>query len=168
MFEECAITTNRIQAIIEDKAYKKYYKKNTEAEKKREFCKHDMTHFMDVARIAIILNEKAGGVADEELIYATALLHDIGRFKQYEKSIPHEQASAELAPDILVRCGFDSDESAKIVKAILEHRNKEVKDELSLAGLIYRADKLSRPCFACAAQKNCNWKDDKKNLVIKI
>ena len=168
MFEEYAITTKRIQSIIEDKGYKKYIKKNAEAEKHRDFCRHDMTHLLDVARIGIILNEKSGKYVDEELIYAVSLLHDIGRFRQYEKGIPHELASADLAPDILVRAGFGEEEVSAIVDAIASHRNKEVSDEMSLRGILYRADKLSRPCFACTKQKDCNWKADKKNLTLKI
>ena len=33
-------------------------------------------------------------------------------------------------------------------------------------GLLYRADKDSRPCFSCEAEADCNWKGSKKNLKI--
>ena len=65
----------------------------TQLEASREFCRHDVTHFLDVARLAWIENLERGlGVSKEE-IYAAALLHDIGRHLQYEKGIPHDEAS---------------------------------------------------------------------------
>ena len=35
---------------------------------------------------------------DKEIVYGAALLHDIGRDRQYEEQIPHHQASAEPPP----------------------------------------------------------------------
>ena len=60
----------------------------------------------------------------------------------------------------------EEQEQEEILRAIIEHRNKNVAKERSLAGIIYRADKLSRPCFACAAEKQCDWKKSKKNMEI--
>ncbi len=42
---------------------------------------------------------------EKQDIFMLGLLHDIGRFRQYEEWIPHEQASAELAEQILKDCG---------------------------------------------------------------
>ena len=36
-----------------------------------------------------------------------------------------------------------------------------------LAGILYRADKNSRNCFACKAEHECNWSREKKNTRIK-
>ena len=55
-----------------------------------------------------------------------------------------------------------------IISAISTHRDKNVKDDKTLNGLLYRADKLSRACFSCDAEKLCDWKKDKKNLTLKI
>ena len=101
-----------------------------------------------------------------ELIYGAALLHDIGKHRQYEEGIPHEQASAEIAPEILRDCSFDEKETGVIVDAIAQHRNSAVFSEKNLRGVLYRADKASRPCFACKAEADCNWKGNKKNLKI--
>jgi len=79
---------------------------------------------------------------------------------------PHEEASAELAPEILAKCGFSPEEISVIVTAIRHHRNSKIMDDKDLNGLLYRADKLSRPCFACKEEKNCNWKADKKNMCL--
>lgn len=156
----------RVNSILENKIYQKYLKRNEKEEKKRIFCRHDMTHFLDVARIALILNMEENCGIEKELIYAAALLHDIGRWMQYQDGTPHEQASAGLAPEILVKSGFDEREQELILGAILSHRDASVKDEKTLRGLLYRADKLSRSCFACKAQEKCDWKAEKKNMRI--
>jgi len=156
----------RVNGILENKLYQKYVKRNDKEEKKRIFCRHDMTHFLDVARIALILNMEEDYGIEKELIYAAALLHDIGRWMQYQDGTPHEQASAGLAPEILVKSGFDEREQELILGAILSHRDASVKDEKTLRGLLYRADKRSRACFACKAQEKCDWKGEKKNMRI--
>lgn len=136
-------------------------------ENEREFCRHDLTHFLDVARIAMILNLEEGLANAKELIYAAALLHDIGKHMEYKEQIPHEQASAVLAPRILRECGFEEPEVRLIVQAIAGHRADHLADAPTLSGLIYRADKLSRPCYGCRASERCDWSEEKKNLALK-
>lgn len=154
----------RVNRILEHSLYREYLDKNEKAEAKRCFCRHNMRHFLDVARLAVILAREEGFQADKELLYGAALLHDIGRWMQYEDGTPHEKASVLLAPTILRECGFDEEESSRILTAIGDHRNEAVRKEKSLSGLLYRADKLSRPCFSCKMEKECNWKQEKKNL----
>lgn len=137
-----------------------------EAECDRKFCRHNMAHFLDVARLAMILREKDGIEVLEEWIYAAALLHDIGRHVQYENGTPHELASAQIASTILRECGFDHKETVVIVEAICMHRNQKAAGQRNLNGLLYRADKMSRSCFACAAEADCDWKQEKKNLLL--
>ncbi|MDD2973411.1 MAG: HD domain-containing protein [Lachnospiraceae bacterium] len=155
--------TDRVNQILQNEEYQQNYYKNEECEVDRVFCKHDMVHFLDVARIAQIINLKEELLVSEELIYAAALLHDIGRHEQYRKGIRHEEASAVIARDILPQCGFDEKETDVILRAIRHHRTVEIKEQGNLDGILYRADKLSRACFACKAEKDCNWKGDKKN-----
>ncbi len=171
---------DRVNRIINNKKYKEYLERINIWEKDREFCRHNMVHFLDVCRLAeimwledrlSILEEKKGADGEEhkgkkERLYAAGLLHDIGRWQQYEEGIPHEEASAALAPAILRESGFLDYEIEEIVQAILNHRNKKVKDTNSLSGYIYRADKKSRACFACQVQERCNWPKQKKNLEI--
>ena len=157
----------RIDRILKHKLFKEYLSKNRAAEADRCFCRHDMAHFLDVARIGMILNLKEQQGIEEELIYAAGLLHDIGKHLQYEQGIPHEQASAELAPDILWDCGFTDKETNVIIKAILAHRDSASASMEGLTGILYRADKASRACFSCEVEKDCNWKGDKKNFTIK-
>lgn len=156
----------RIDAILCNESYQKHIKKNLAAEENRIFCRHNMEHFLDVARIGWIINLEEQIGLDKEYIYAAALLHDIGRHVQYENSVPHELASAQLAPEILRACGFDEAESEEILEAIRNHRNVAVADRCDLSGVLYRADKASRACFACQACKLCDWSREKKNLRI--
>lgn len=133
-------------------------------EAQRKFCRHTPEHFLDVARLAYLLALEAGTPADKELVYAAGLLHDIGRHIQYEQGIPHEQASAGIAEDILKDCGFSESERKQILYLILSHRTRQTGTDL--ASLFYRADKLSRSCFSCPARDECDWPEEKKNLKI--
>lgn len=158
----------RIDKILKHPLFIENLKKNQAAEAERCFCRHDMVHFLDVARIGMILNLKEQQKIQQEWIYAAGLLHDIGKHRQYEAGIPHEQASAEIAPVILRECGFDEKETAVIIEAILAHRDAAAAQCSGLKGILYRADKASRACFACEAEPECNWKGEKKNLCIKV
>lgn len=125
-----------------------------------------MGHFLDVARIGMILNLQEGLGIPAELLYGAALLHDIGRHEQYETGIPHEEAGARIAPGILAECGYTAEEIREIEEAIALHRDSGTEKRADLAGVLYRADKASRACFACQASSQCNWKAVKKNQEI--
>ena len=163
------MSINCTEVILHHRVFKRCYKKIAKIEKHRIFCRHDMNHFLDVARLMMILQlkEKWGVQYSDEIVYATALLHDIGRHLQYKKKIPHEIASAKIAAKILKDCAFTDSERDLIIEAILNHRNAEVIGKQNLNSLLYRADKMSRPCFCCKAEPYCNWDKAKKNLQIK-
>ena len=120
-------------------------------ERVNAICRHDRAHFLDVARLAYIENLERGLGVDKELIYAAALLHDIGRHLQYTQNIPHDEAGAQLA---------------EIMQAILQHRGDGDRSRDGLAALLYRADKASRACLFCAAEPECNWSPEKKNMTL--
>jgi HD superfamily phosphodiesterase len=153
----------RVDKIIHHEQYSCYLEQTAAWEKERIFCHHDTNHFLNVARIGWILNLEAEMEIPKEYIYAAAMLHDIGRFRQYEDGTDHAHASAELAVDILKDCGFNQMECDMIIGAIDTHRSSEVASERSLRGILYRADKLSRECYFCKAERECDWKQDKKN-----
>lgn len=157
----------RVNKILKHDLFLGYLQKNKMAEENRRFCHHDMEHFLNVARLGMIFCLQEGIAIPEELIYAAALLHDIGRWKQYEDGMPHEKASASFAPQILTDCGFTAQETAQIVTAISDHRNEAVKEERSLSGILYRADKMSRSCFCCEMESACSWKGSKKNRELR-
>ena len=157
----------RVDKILCNQTYQEHLKKNLAAEADRRFCRHNMAHFLDVARIARILCLEEHIKMNEEYLYAAALLHDIGRHVQYENGTPHEIASARIAPVILSECGFSEEESIMITEAILAHRDISGAEGKDLKGILYRADKASRPCFACTLQTECHWESDKKNLTLR-
>lgn len=157
----------RVDKILNHDLFLRHLRQNNTAEADRRFCRHNMVHFLDVARIGCIMNLEENIGIDRELIYAAALLHDLGKHIQYENGTPHELASGEIAPEILHACGFDKKETDVILYAILNHRNADIAENQDLSGILYRADKASRACFACEAEADCSWKGSKKNLKIK-
>ncbi|MFD3158300.1 HD domain-containing protein [Haloimpatiens sp. FM7330] len=158
---------DRVNAILHNEKYKKYLNKISLYEVDRKFCKHNIEHFLDVGRIAYIMVLEKKLKYSKEIIYSIALLHDIGRWKQYEEGISHEKASAELAKNILKDVDFNDSEIEIILKAILKHRKEQKAEKDELCNLIYMSDKLSRKCFSCSASSECNWKESMKNLNIK-
>ena len=159
---------DRVNRILTNEKYKMHLEKINAAEENRLFCCHNMNHFLDVARIAMQINLEESLKISKEFIYVTALLHDIGRHVQYADGTPHEKASVVLAPEILTECGFSEEEQKEILEAIGNHRSKEIAGEKNLSGIIYRGDKLSRPCFSCKAEKECDWSKSKKNLYLEF
>ncbi len=156
----------RVDKILQHKLFLYHLHANEAAEAQRRFCRHSMVHFLDVARIGMIMNLEENLEIEKEWIYAAALLHDMGKHVQYTDGTPHEVVSGEIAPGILRECGFTEEEIQEITEAILSHRDTSVMGERSLRGILYRADKASRACYACEAEQECNWKDGKKNLRI--
>lgn len=156
---------NKINEIISNEKYRAFLWEIEELEKEREFCRHNLNHFLDVARIAYIMCLEKGMSYSKEVIYAIALLHDIGRGEEYKKNIPHDEASVKIACEILEETSYTSEEKELILKGIDSHRNKYSEDEFF--NIIYKSDKISRNCFNCKAEKKCYWNKEKKNLIIK-
>ena len=152
----------RISYILNNKVFKEYLKRNEIAEKERVFCKHNLNHSIDVARIAYIINLENKWGYDKELIYAAALMHDITKWRQYEEGVPHHISAAEIADSILASCKFNDEEIEMCKNAIIKHRKLEDENN-SFASLLYKADKLSRLCFLCEAKDTCNWCQEKMN-----
>jgi uncharacterized protein len=157
----------RYQRVANHKKLQIYMEKTAKAEKERIFCRHDWDHLLAVARIAYIIALEEQLDLSNDIIYATALLHDIGKEAQYSRGIPHEIEGALLAEGILRDCGYAEDEISLITDAILHHRVYK-EENTQFQKLFYRADKLSRPCKGCRAANQCNWPDEKKNLGVSI
>ena len=153
----------KVEKILKNSKYRYYEKKIEEAEKDREFCRHDIKHCIDVARLTLLLSYDENVPLDRELVYGAALLHDIGRA---ESCADHRQRGAKLCVPILMECGYSKEEAEEIASVIKSHGSPPSEDERSFRSLFYRADKLSRNCFACAAEKDCYWESDKKNMTL--
>lgn len=105
----------------------------------RIYCHHGLSHLLDVARLASLLQYKKKENKPsntfsfpDEIIYAAALLHDIGRVLQYEQGISHETAGLKLAEQILKDCGFTKSEQMFILDAIQFHRKADSRLDFGL------------------------------------
>lgn len=152
---------NRVNKIMHNPLFADKLSKLHTLEAERIFCRHDLPHLLDVARLMWIEVLEKQLILDREVVYATALLHDIGRVDQIEHGTPHDQASAELAAKLLPGAGFCEEEVQEIVAAILSHRTDGAENALDQ--LLYRADKQSRACWSCNVRSQCKWTDEKKN-----
>ncbi|PKM81405.1 MAG: phosphohydrolase [Firmicutes bacterium HGW-Firmicutes-14] len=156
----------RLEAVLEDPLFKEYLLKNNKNETERKFCRHTFQHYLDVARITYILILESGNITAfmeendlnrklaKELIYTAAILHDIGRWREYETGEDHSLVGAELAEGILERAGFNEKEKSIITSGIREHR-RGVPDRSLLGKYLHRADGLSRLCTRCEARDEC-------------
>lgn len=76
---------------------------------------------------------------EQILIETAGLLHDIGRFKQFEvygtfsdkKSVNHAQLSVEVIRENNLLEDLDSAEQESIITAVFNHNKKEIPDDLS-------------------------------------
>ena len=152
----------RFQKIVWHEKYKETYERLQQLEIDRKFCGHDIEHFLSVARISYLMILEKRLPVSKDIIYATALLHDLGRADQYEKGISHEEAGAILAEEILTDCGYTREERKFMTDTILRHRDMKEESE-SFASIFYRADKLSSDCIHCKARQECYWPEEKKN-----
>lgn len=191
-FAPCAFPAkDRYQKILTDALFQKELEQIRHLEEQRIYCGHDLNHLLDVARITyiqaleLLSSEEMAAPAPalnrlKDIIYAAALLHDIGRAREYEEQIPHDEASAKIAGEILTRCGYLSREIQQITALILSHRGQDETEEGSaedlppsqllstqkLITLFREADKASRLCFCCRAKDSCKWDEARKNPTV--
>jgi uncharacterized protein len=152
----------RVNHILNDQQYRLYLLKNKALEEYRQFCNHNFEHMLTVSRLTyLLLLENSCGIISKELAYAAGLLHDIGRWKEYQDGTDHAEYSALLAGPILEQAGFEPAELNLIVKAIAQHRDKGSKGahRSPLSEALSQADSLSRLCFQCSAVKGCKCPD---------
>ncbi|WP_238492479.1 HD domain-containing protein [Desulfotruncus alcoholivorax] len=147
---------------MNDNYYRECLEHNAVAEVERRFCRHDLQHMLDVARITYMLVledacQKGHDTAmlTREIIYAAGLLHDLARWLEYETGEDHAVAGARLAGPVLDRSGFNDREKEVILTAIREHRAGAEEKTSSLGRYMARADDLSRPCYNCKARNEC-------------
>ena len=165
------ICRERLEAIRNHPLYQSSLRRLNDLERGRIFCRHGMEHLLDTARIAYIKSLERALPLSRDLIYAAALLHDIGKWEQYENGTPHELSSARIAEEILSglppHLRFSPEETETILTAIRGHRKLRETPEL-LEALLYESDKASRACFSCPASEACNWATTKKNKEIDL
>ncbi len=181
----------RADAILAHPAFCRELAVIEAAELDRRFCRHGLAHLLDVARAAWILVLEEELELERDLVYAAALLHDIGRGMQYSHGVSHDEAGVEIAREILGTVEadrrFSSSERHAILAAVRGHRGVSDAAEQACAGVdrgdadrtdadraselarvVRTADHASRACFACPARGECYWPDEKKNLTLRI
>ncbi|MCL6610479.1 MAG: HD domain-containing protein [Peptococcaceae bacterium] len=120
-----------------------------------------------VSRISYKIIKETGGIENfvkaeglsgpdqaREVIFAAGLLHDMGRWRQYDTGEDHALAGSRMARAVLERAGFTPDEIRIVARAIGEHRRAGPGTSY-LGRVISRADDLSRPCGTCEARAEC-------------
>lgn len=153
-----------IKLILSNEEFIKRTKLINKLEKTREFCRHNLEHFFDTARVTYILileNNEAGQIFSsldlktvKAYVYAAGLLHDLGRVEEYSQGLDHAEVSSKVAETIMKQAGFKEQEIRIISTAIAEHRN--YKNQNSLLGKrLYQGDKLSRNCLECKSFNEC-------------
>ena len=158
----------RYNRLLENSEYLFLLNSIKELEGERKYCRHGIEHLLDTARIMYIIKLEENLPYSKDIIYAAALLHDIGRYEQYKDGTPHNKAGERTAKKLLAECGFNSDEIEIICKAISVHRTPADIDDRSLGAILYKADKLSRMCFCCNAKDECYWSEELKNRNITL
>ncbi len=152
----------RLQLIFHHPLYGQELSQIDHLEKDRIYCGHGLDHLLSVARIGWIYAAEHQLSLDRELWYSCALLHDIGRARQYTEKIPHQKGGKELAKQILRDCHYDEKEIQSIAEAIEGHRGSIPPAPKTMAELLIWADKKSRNCFCCSASGSCDWPPQKR------
>lgn len=171
------ISMPRVNQILQHRSYEEYCARNKQAEEKRVYCRHGADHGVDVARIAYtyLLEEYINSLrstpeaeaehtgskleekynVNKEIVYAAGILHDIGRWVEYEIQEDHALVGARLSPPILSDCGFSEAEIESITLGILEHRLAPDKTSSTLGQALALADDWARDCKNCPSQDTC-------------
>ena len=117
----------KLGKILNSSPYQFYVDSIAQWEKKRMFCRHDRSHFLDTARVAYILFlEKAVACPEldsfgqdeiREMIYTVGFLHDIGRYLEYEDPAKdHAQESCQIGRAFAAGRGIFRDACHLILK----------------------------------------------------
>lgn len=118
----------RVDVLVRSAAFRRALAAIEEAERERPWCRHGLAHLLDVARIAWIDALEHGLPLSKDVVYAAALLHDIGRAAQYACGEPHDAAGCRLAAEMLdelpAALRYAADERACIVEAVAGHRGE--------------------------------------------
>lgn len=144
-----------VEKVLYHPKFIEYMSLNRSEEVDRSLCRHDLQHALDVARVAYIMSMERGFNLDKEIIYVTALLHDIAKWKQYRTKADHAPEGAVLAAEILKDIGITGSLAETVLDAIRSHRIKGPK-ESNLSEVLYDSDKACRICIDCQELAGCN------------
>lgn len=150
---------NKIKKILNHKLFIENMRKIIQIEENRIYCKHDIFHCFDVARICYIIVLENNLHYDKDVIYALALLHDIGRAKQYESGEDHSLIGGEIAAQIMHDVAFSEHDIELVKDIILKHSGEHnILSPKTLKEAFLKSDFLARKCSFCSAIDTCKWK----------
>ena len=162
--------TEQTKRLLQHPIYQKRLALLQELEGNRIYCGHDLSHFFAVGRIAETLSKENHLPHSNDVLWAAALLHDMGRVEQYQQGISHDKASVAFAREILLSLGWDQADMELVCEAIGSHSKRfavkdrwESRTELrSLAEVLSFADHFSRKCYECKGADSCKWPEKER------
>ena len=170
----------RVNRILRHPDFIRLQEELDRLEADRRFCRHGMQHLIDTARLAYLFALESSADLPKDVIYAAALLHDIGRAEQYRNGTPHDVAGCAAAEPILAECGFAEEERDMILTAIGSHRkeksrvsggaeNRAGEAEQIAEGSGTQKKAMAKEALAAIlyhAEAECNWAKEKKNMTL--
>ncbi len=87
---------------------------------------HDVYHHLAVEKLAVMIVENEPVNADEEIVRAAALIHDIGYALDHFSS--HVEAGVRYAPELLCSVSFPADKVSQVAEVIRLHDDRRGMD----------------------------------------
>lgn len=154
-----------VERLLADTDYLEQMKLLEELEKERRFCRHGLSHVLDVARIAWIEVLEQHLPFEKEEIYLVALLHDMGRIQEYQEGIPHHVSGVMQTEIFLDKISYPAEKRSRMMSVVEKHREKDKLND-DFINIIKQADNSSRNCFYCEVSSECKWSTERKNKTI--
>ena len=106
-------------------------------------CAHDRQHVYRVLKYALDIADHEPQ-ADRDIVFLSALLHDIGREEQLKNpQLCHAQIGSQMAYDFLLKHGLSLQKCEQVRHCILSHRFRSSSVPQTLeAKILFDADKL--------------------------
>lgn len=102
---------------------------------------HDINHVYRVLYMAMDIVQTE--IADAEIVYLAAVLHDIGRRYEAEQNKSHAAIGADMAYEFLVNSKYDRKRAMWISDCIRSHRQSDKVEPATIEGkILFDADKL--------------------------
>ncbi len=140
---------HRVSRIINDSLYRKCVERNAVCEQNRRFCRHDLQHMLDVARITYLLVLEACIVGDN---LTSDMPGEESLFKILADAATKEKATAINMPGIL-RQVKETIFAAGLLHDIARWVEYESGENHTIAGARMAGEVLSRAGFTDAEQR---------------
>lgn len=102
---------------------------------------HDINHVYRVLFMAMDIAQYE--IANAEIVYLAAILHDIGRRYESEQNRSHAAIGADMAYKFLINNEYDSKKSLWVSDCIRSHRHSDLIEPTTIEGkILFDADKL--------------------------